>query len=54
MLSEYIISPLWAVVILVLCGTIFGGCAVALICVIRNGLKEKRDNKSQKEPEEKL
>lgn len=51
--DTYIISPLWAVVTLVLCGTIFGGCTVALICAIHNGLKEKRDNKPQKEPEEK-
>lgn len=48
MLNEYIISPLWAVATLVLCGTIFGSCTVALICAIRNGLKEKRD-KLQKE-----
>lgn len=53
MFDTYIISPLWAVATLVLCGTIFGSCTVALICAIRNGLKEKRDNKPQKEPEEK-
>lgn len=52
MFDTYIISPLWAVAILVLCGTIFGSCTVALICVIRNGLKEKRDNKTQKNQKE--
>lgn len=46
--DTYIISPLWAVVTLVLCGTIFGSCTVALICAIYHGLKEKRD-KLQKE-----
>lgn len=47
MLNEYIISPLWAIATLVLCGTIFGSCTVALICAIRNGLKERRKNQKE-------
>ncbi|WP_159427341.1 hypothetical protein [Massilioclostridium coli] len=47
MLNEYIISPLWAVVTLVLCGTIFGSCTVALICTIYHGLKERRKNQKE-------
>lgn len=45
MLNEYIISPLWVVATLVLCGTVFGSCAIALVCEIYHGLKEKRDSK---------
>lgn len=44
MFDTYIISPLWAVATLILCGTIFGSCTVALICAIYHGLKEKRKN----------
>lgn len=43
--DTYVISPLWAVATLVLCGTVFGSCAVALVYEIYHGLKEKRDSK---------